>query len=114
MPIDTHLWETRLTDKKRLLLESLEKSKSTSAPVELDQSRFGRISRNDAMQNQAMALATKARRANELKKVEAAMNRLKNGTYGDCCRCGDSISPDRLLIDPANPFCRDCVQEQNK
>ncbi|MEC9248194.1 MAG: TraR/DksA C4-type zinc finger protein [Pseudomonadota bacterium] len=114
MSLDSRLWETRLTNKKKLLLESLDKSKTSAAIVELDQSRFGRISRNDAMQSQAMSLATQALRKLELKKIEAALNRLKLGTYGECALCREAINSNRLLIDPANPFCTDCADEQNR
>ena len=79
------------------------------APVELDQSRVGRLSRMDALQGQEMAKAQDARRGQELQRTLAALARIDSGTYGDCLRCGDEIAAKRLRADPATPLCIDCA-----
>lgn len=48
----------------------IDKSKDNSAPVELDQTTQGRLSRMDAIQQQEMALATKRRREQLLIQIE--------------------------------------------
>ena len=78
-------------------------------PVGLDQQSVGRLSRQDSLQVQAMAKAAEARRAGELRRVEAAIERLEDGEYGYCVECGEAIDPKRLEIDPAAPRCRDCA-----
>ncbi len=78
-------------------------------PVELDQSRVGRLSRMDALQAQAMSKATETRRAQELKRIEAALSRLDEGEFGYCLTCGGDISPARLANDPTTPVCIDCA-----
>lgn len=78
-------------------------------PVELDQSRVGRLSRMDALQDQAMALETERRRANELRRIEAALARIDDGEYGYCLTCGETIGDKRLELDPATPTCVDCA-----
>jgi len=77
--------------------------------VQLDQSAQGRLSRMDAMQQQAMAASQVQRLSAELRKVEAALDRLAAGTFGTCCRCGETMTPERLEADPAAPFCQDCA-----
>ena len=47
--------------------------------------------------------------ADELKRIEAALKRVADGTYGDCVKCGEEISTDRLELLPATPFCRNCA-----
>ncbi len=79
------------------------------APVALDQQSVGRLSRMDAMQVQAMSLAAKQRRAQQRQRIEAALERIAQGDYGFCVRCGAAIAPERLKADPAAPFCRACV-----
>jgi len=79
------------------------------APVELDQTRIGRLSRVDALQGQAMATAQQERRQVERRRVEAAIARIEDGSYGECVRCGDEISEARLEADPANPLCVVCA-----
>lgn len=46
----------------------------------------------------------------ELRMIEAALVRLAEGEYGDCVRCGERISEERLDLLPATPFCRNCAQ----
>ncbi len=43
--------------------------------------------------------------------IEAALNRLKKGTYGFCEKCGEMIDTDRLA---ANPTAQYCIKCQNK
>lgn len=80
-------------------------------PVELDQQSVGRISRIDAMQQQAMALATEQRRRAERHRIEAAFARMESGDYGYCVRCGDDIPYARLQIDPTTMLCLPCMRE---
>ena len=78
-------------------------------PVELDQSRVGRLSRMDAMQDQAMALEAERRRNLELRRIAAALQRIDAGEYGYCAACGEAIAPKRLALDPTAPNCVDCA-----
>ena len=80
-------------------------SAEDSAPVELDQTQQGRLSRMDAMQQQAMAAETQRRRLREVQLLEAALKRVDEGEYGFCVNCGEAIEPERLALDPATPFC---------
>lgn len=78
--------------------------------VELDQSSMGRVSRMDAMQQQAMAQATLQRLRTRQRKLEAALNRVAAGSYGLCCQCGETIEADRLQADAAAVFCPECAE----
>ena len=77
--------------------------------VELDQARVGRLSRMDAMQAQAMAQASDARRAALLREIDAALKRIDDGDYGICEQCERPINPKRLDIDPTARLCIDCA-----
>lgn len=78
--------------------------------VELDQQAIGRLSRMDALQNQAMANAQAARRADERRRIRAALTRIDDGEYGYCTECGEPLDPARLRVDPALPRCAACVR----
>lgn len=99
----------RLQQQLNTLLQEIAQAKESSAIVELDQSSQGRLSRMDAMQQQEMALNQLSRLQTEQRKIEAAVARFNDGSYGVCCRCGDDIDPERLKVDPAAPFCSECV-----
>lgn len=79
--------------------------------VILDQSSVGRLSRMDALQQQAMAAGWKETLLREQRRLEAARVRLDEELFGACCRCGESIPPDRLEADPGAPFCTACQAE---
>ena len=78
-------------------------------PVELDQTSVGRLSRMDAMQVQAMAVATERRRAEEAARVEVAILRIDEEEYGYCISCGEEIAAKRLAVDPTIPTCISCA-----
>ena len=80
------------------------------ATVELDQQAVGRLSRQDALQNQAMAKATHARRQMERQKLKAALARMDEGEFGYCEDCGDEIATGRLELDPGVTRCVDCAK----
>ena len=97
--------------------EALERlARSTTADrtaVELDQARTGRLTRMDALQGQAMALAVAQRREQEIKRIEAALKRLEVGDYGYCVTCGEEIGLKRLESDPTTPQCIDCARDRD-
>jgi DnaK suppressor protein len=45
-----------------------------------------------------------------LNKIDAALRRLEEGTYGDCFECGDEISEARLRALPFAVRCKDCEE----
>ena len=45
----------------------------------------------------------------EIRMIEAALDRIESGSYGICARCGDPISEERLDVLPHTPLCRDCA-----
>lgn len=79
------------------------------APVELDQTQVGRLSRMDAMQQQAMAAAQSRRRISRLKAIEAALKRIDADDYGWCDECGEEIPIGRLKLDPCAMRCVACA-----
>ena len=96
--------------KRRVELHGLINAANENArPVELDQSKVGRLSRMDAMQSQAMARETQRRRKIDLQKVEVAIKRLKDDEYGFCCICDNPIPEKRLEFDPATTTCVACA-----
>lgn len=94
----------------RTQLEALStSSEEMRAPVELDQTSVGRLSRMDAMQQQAMAQATERKRATDLVRIEMAERRIVDDEYGFCEDCGDEIPDRRLEIDPMAERCVNCA-----
>jgi DnaK suppressor protein len=78
-------------------------------PVELQQDSVGRLSRMDAMQQQAMAQAEERRRQAERSRIRAALERLDEGEWGWCATCGEEIAEGRLRNDPSAATCVGCA-----
>jgi DnaK suppressor protein len=97
--------------------ESLNETARTSAesrkPVTLDQQSVGRLSRMDALQMQAMAVASDRRRQVRLQQIEAALGRIEEREFGYCVVCGYEIEEGRLKNDPAMPSCITCASARS-
>ena len=109
MTIDRKMARKRLTARKTDLVELSELSEDARAPVELDQQAVGRLSRMDALQNQAMQQATERARKRDLVRIDMAERRLAEGGYGYCEECGGEIPDGRLVIDPMAERCVNCA-----
>jgi DnaK suppressor protein len=70
-------------------------------------SNFADTSQVTAERGELEALAGELREA--LNEVEAAIDRLAEGTYGRCERCGQEIAPARLEAKPAARLCITCA-----
>ncbi len=102
--------KARLLARKAELEEEDRISAEGRAPVKLEQDSVGRLSRMDAMQMQAMALAAERRRAAERKRIEAALERIEEGEWGWCVTCGEEIAEARLAHDPSVTLCVGCAR----
>lgn len=110
MPIDRERLRAKLEALKAELEAATDATSAADrAPVELDQTSVGRLSRIDAMQVPAMALATERRRKAELARVIGALERLDCNEFGYCEICGEEIAPARLEHVPAVTTCIGCA-----
>jgi DnaK suppressor protein len=111
--VDHNAIKSKLLSEREALNAVIATSQQASQPVELDQSRVGRLSRMDAMQAQAMSLETKRRREIQLTRIDSALQRLANDEFGDCVRCGEAIESKRLDFDPSVLLCIECATEED-
>ncbi len=107
--IDIATLKKQLQDQRQEILADIASSEQARQPVKLDQTSVGRLSRMDALQDQAMALETERRRQVELLHIEAALQRIDDGSFGECLNCGEDIAAKRLQIEPTAPICIDCA-----
>lgn len=91
------------------LREASDTTAQDRRPVTLDQQSVGRLSRMDAMQQQAMANATEARRHARLRAIDAAFARIMTEDFGWCDDCGEFIGTARLDLDPTLTRCIGCA-----
>lgn len=109
MAVDREELRLKLEQLKAELEHQEAISQADRDPVELDQTSVGRLSRIDAMQVQAMAMANQQRRRTELDRVKAALRRIDSDDFGYCVACGEEIAEGRLKHNPAATTCIRCA-----
>ena len=101
-----------LNEEKRKILNHLVDI-SNSSEQSLDASSSGdSVDIASTEINQANLQKIGKRESYLLKKIDIALNKIKEGTYGECESCGESIGPARLMARPVAQLCIDCKTEQ--
>ena len=108
--IDEKKLKKVLLARQRELLTLISVGEVIKTETELDQQRVGRLSRMDAIQQQAMEEETGRRRAMELQRITSALERIANKDYGYCTACDEPIAAERIINDPATPLCIHCAE----
>ena len=98
---------------ERELLALIEQTAAGAAPVDLDEP-IGRLSRMEAMQQQAMTAANRRASERRLTMTRAALGRIERGEYGECVSCEEAIAPRRLQARPETPLCLACAQARER
>lgn len=109
---------TLLRETLKQLLAELLKQEELALPatstVVLDQSKVGRLSRMDAMQQQHMADSTLQHTKQRLKLVQKALNKIAEEEYGFCELCDEDIDFARLQVSPEAQLCLKCQGQQEQ
>ncbi len=45
-------------------------------------------------------------------RIDAALQKMKDGTYGVCEKCGGTITPNVLEVDPESELCQNCKSKK--
>jgi DnaK suppressor protein len=73
-------------------------------PPDADSSeRAVQMEDDDALEGQAALVG------NEIASVRRALERIEDGSYGECARCGNAIAPGRLEARPEAALCIECA-----
>jgi DnaK suppressor protein len=101
----------RLQARARELEALVRAGRQLDQPVAPDKA-IGRLTRQDALQQQQMSVELIRRYEGELVRVRQALQRLDDGTYGLCQRCGEPIAPARLNAMPHATVCVACADRK--
>ena len=112
--IDFKYFKKHLKERLAAITAEQERQKEESAPVELDQARVGRLSRMDAMQQQAMSQAVARLTDQERQRIQSALGRIESGDYGYCIICDEEIAEGRLRFDSSVLMCISCAQAEDE
>ncbi|GAB4412881.1 MAG: TraR/DksA C4-type zinc finger protein [Bacteriovoracaceae bacterium] len=87
-------------------IDQLEQDKKrTTGPLSADSEEQAIELQNDEVVNALDELETK-----ELQKINIALKKMDEGTYGDCDVCGEKIAENRLKAVPFATTCINCAK----
>ena len=76
--------------------------------------RYDEVDQASADSEQAMRMRLRNREMLYIKKVDEALRRIEEGTFGECEECGEDIEIRRLEARPTATHCVFCKEEQEK
>ena len=102
-----------LEDSKTALLESAKKTLMEESNFDTDDLP-DEIDLASSEYAQSMVFRLRDREKFLLKKIERALLRIDDGTFGVCERCEEPISPKRLEARPVTTLCIRCKEDQER
>ncbi len=115
-----HLSDDTLADLREQLEEKraelASKSKIALENLRTENERGGRdtVDESTEERGQTAQLRHKDREKKYLTKINHALERIEDGTYGQCVECGEVIPEKRLQARPAAVFCISCKEEREE
>lgn len=76
--------------------------------------RFDEIDQATTDMEQTMRMRLRNRESFYIKKVDEALKRIEDGTFGECEECGEDIEVRRLEARPTATLCISCKEEQER
>ncbi len=99
-----------LNQKETILSSAREKENLGIVSEELSDT----VDRSSAETDRNLMLKIKDRDSKLLLKIDQALKKFDNNTYGVCDECGNKISVGRLKARPMAELCIDCKEEREK
>ncbi len=72
------------------------------------------LDRLRSLAERELAVRNVTRLSTLLEQLDAALERIRDGTYGTCLMCGEPIAPRRLAALPWSALCIRCQQEADR
>jgi len=99
-------WRDDLEEGQEENIHSLHQNEQSAFPDPTDQASMET--------DRDFDLRIKDRERKLIRKIDQAINRIKEGEFGLCEACGGDISPKRLQARPVTTLCIDCKTEQEQ
>lgn len=106
-----------LEDRRRELAEQLQRKIRTvraEGPADLAQGVIDAEEASVSDIQEEIEIALLQMKAETLNRVNEALARLEQGTYGNCYECSEEISQQRLRALPFAVRCKDCEEEREQ
>ena len=93
-------------------LQAVHDEQAAQAEQTEDMPREPDANQSTDQQDREVRQAEKLRDQQELQAVKAALQRVAEGSYGECVKCGNDIAAPRLMANPAAARCIDCQTKE--
>lgn len=110
---DLKRFKKTLEESRKALLESARKTMEEESNFDTDDLP-DEIDQASSEYAQSMVFRLRDREKFLLKKIEKALSRIEEGTFGMCERCEEPINIKRLDARPVTTLCIRCKEEQEK
>jgi DnaK suppressor protein len=110
---DLKRFKKMLEDSRTALLESAKKTLMEESNFDTDDLP-DEIDQASSEYAQSMIFRLRDREKFLLQKIEKALARIEDGTFGVCERCEEDIAQKRLEARPVTTLCIRCKEEQEK
>jgi DnaK suppressor protein len=102
-------YEARLTEHRNTLLGMVERTEDYGREADRDVSQDPADKASNSYTKELL-FSQSTNERNTLKLTEEALDRIEDGSFGECANCGEEIAPKRLDAIPWTPHCIRCQE----
>ena len=106
-------YDAKLSEQRNALLGMVERTEDYGREADRDVSQDPADKASNSYTKELL-FSQSTNERNTLKLIEEALDRLAEGTFGDCINCGEEITPKRLDAIPWTPHCIRCQELQEQ
>ena len=101
--------KNRLIKQQKVLKTRIKAEKERVAPNSLANPDRADLAYDYAYRDRRLSMLEQLE--DQMVETKKALQRIENGTYGQCTNCGDFILPERLEALPSAPLCINCQRK---
>lgn len=110
--IDLEDMQIRLIKKQKVLHKQVEIEREKAKPSSLANPDRADLAYDYAYRDRRLSMLDQLE--DRLTETSKALQRIEDGTYGQCTNCGEYILPERLEALPTAPLCINCQRKESR
>ncbi len=99
---------------KKLFLDMKTNTSLNDLEVKLESSKGDTVDTALEERDRALLLKLKSRKSLFIRKINKALSKIDNGSFGECEDCGETIETNRLYARPTATCCLSCKEESER
>ena len=103
-------FKKRLEDRQRELRQNVSRNEQDGRAADMDTAQ-DIADRASSSYTKEFLFHQSSNERQTLQMVEGALNRIREGTFGECINCGNEINPKRLEAVPWTRYCIECQEK---